>query len=641
MNNVIGSLLSFLVNSAWLGALVAVIAVAADRLLRRSSAGARTRHLLWVAALIASVLVPLRNLPRHAAARQLVASAPNEPLIALTQLPPPAGRLAATPVRRWWPRAFTLSTRVALFCAAIYLILPALRMVVLTAAWWHTRRMLRSACRPELSHAALSALIRSCQAMNVRDVRVLASDAAVPFTFGARRALIVLPQRLLQNTDVDVLTAALGHELAHVARRDYVLNLLYEFFSLPLWFHPAVMLMRRRIRQTRELRCDELVAERLQDARVYAQSLLELAGAALPFGRAAATLTVGIADADILEERVKSLLHRPHLRKQTLISVAAALLLLVPCIAAAALAFNVTVKEDTALTLAQDPQTTPIQQFAAQHQIGDTVQGKVMMIVGARAVVELAPGLNTVMRIPKEGAATFTPGSAHTFRVVRLDPDEDIIGIADPSYPLPAPETVSVNTPDGERQVAVTRRNRMILQGNEPGVDERNLKILASGGPEVGVLGGVNGGVEVEVLAGVEGGVLTGQEGGVMVRQNSREQDEARAKAESAEERARAEREEMTPELKEKIAQELQARRKAMLQNAREAKITMDQAIQIALGQQAGAVVESRLARERDQATYIISVLSGDEQTATTTRFLISALDGKVLDTFRTEPGKK
>src|SRR5205085_8377138 len=137
----------------------------------------------------------------------------------------------------------------------------------------------------------------------------------------------------LQGATADVLTAAFGHELVHVQRRDYALNLLYELIYLPLSFHPALALVRRRIKQTRELRCDEVVAERLLDAHAYARSLVHLASSALPPCKPAETLTVGITDADILEVRIMSLLRksRSSVRRSPWLLATACVLLALPC----------------------------------------------------------------------------------------------------------------------------------------------------------------------------------------------------------------------------------------------------------------------------------------------------------------------
>jgi uncharacterized membrane protein YkoI len=131
-----------------------------------------------------------------------------------------------------------------------------------------------------------------------------------------------------------------------------VLNFIYELLYLPVSFHPAAALVRRRIKQTRELCCDELVAERILNAETYARSLVVLAGSAPPLRRLSVTTTVGIADADILEARVMSLLSKPKMNKRwkRLLLVAVALLLVIPCVAAAALAMRFEVA-----TNAQEP----------------------------------------------------------------------------------------------------------------------------------------------------------------------------------------------------------------------------------------------------------------------------------------------
>jgi hypothetical protein len=64
------------------------------------------------------------------------------------------------------------------------------------------------------------------------------------------------------------------------------------------------------------LGCDELVTDRSLERAVYARSLVQLAGAAITVGRPTATITVGVADADILEERVMTILNRPKYKRE-------------------------------------------------------------------------------------------------------------------------------------------------------------------------------------------------------------------------------------------------------------------------------------------------------------------------------------
>jgi beta-lactamase regulating signal transducer with metallopeptidase domain len=143
----------------------------------------------------------------------------------------------------------------------------------------------------------------------------------------------------------------------HIGRRDYLLNLIYELLYIPLSFHPASGLIRRFIKQTRELCCDELVAQRIITPEAYARCLVKLAGSAPTLRRLSVTTTVGIADADILEARIMSLLKRPRIdpRWKTIALVVASLLLAVPCVAAATFAvrFEMQPSDDS---LVQEPQ---------------------------------------------------------------------------------------------------------------------------------------------------------------------------------------------------------------------------------------------------------------------------------------------
>ncbi|HKR22124.1 MAG TPA: M56 family metallopeptidase, partial [Pyrinomonadaceae bacterium] len=215
----------------------------------------------------------------------------------------------------------------------------------LVQAWQTTRAIKRNAHELEADDN-IAAIINKCEsdlATDSRGVRVLRSETLpVPVTMGLARPVIILPDALLREGNAELLTSAIGHEFIHVTRKDYALNFIYELLYLPISFHPAAALLRRRIKQTRELCCDELVAARILKAEVYARSLLRLAGSA-PTLRARArrlpvTTTVGIADADILEARIMSLLTKPRVTtrwKKTLL-FAVSLLLLVPCAAAAA-----------------------------------------------------------------------------------------------------------------------------------------------------------------------------------------------------------------------------------------------------------------------------------------------------------------
>lgn len=336
-------LLTFLLNAFWQVALIGAAAALGDWLLQRTTV--RHRHLLWVAALTLSLLLPLLTSVSFNRTSNAIAPQPQsvaiEPVavtdLATTSVPPSATTGKST---------FQIARSVAIGLLSLYLIFLLYRGMKLFRAWFRTQAARRGAI-PIDSADRIQTIVARCQTAIGVDRAVIVSSASLraPATVGILRPLVILPEELVRAASLDALTAAIGHELVHVQRRDYLLNLIYEIISLPLSFHPAATLMRRRITQTRELRCDELVAELLLQPEVYARSLVQLAGSAMPFARRARTVTVGIADADILEVRIMSLLKRTNLNvsKRRFWLIAAALLLVIPCAAAAAFAFQLNI----------------------------------------------------------------------------------------------------------------------------------------------------------------------------------------------------------------------------------------------------------------------------------------------------------
>lgn len=340
MNTTTQLLLNFLVNAAWQVCVIALVALLAERLTRSIN---RIRHLVWVAALVAAVLLPALSAIRTLKPAPVIATPTVKPESTsapalVVGFPEATSSPAATS-----PRRLQIGQTAALVLIAIALAIVLFRLSQLWAAWWHTRR-LRTSATGFTPENELRAVIERCrQVFGIGRVRIGHSQLLqTPATLGVFEPLVIIPNELMGEADVNALSAAIGHEFVHIMRRDYLLNLIYELLLLPISWHPAAVMIKRRITQTRELRCDELVAERLLHPEIYARSLVRLAGAALPLDRHAQTIVVGIADADILEVRIMSLLKRSktNLRRNIMLVVAAALVFAIPCIAAAALALN-------------------------------------------------------------------------------------------------------------------------------------------------------------------------------------------------------------------------------------------------------------------------------------------------------------
>ena len=78
------------------------------------------------------------------------------------------------------------------------------------------------------------------------------------------------------------LEAILAHELAHIRRHDYLVNLLQTLVETLLFYHPAVWWLSRRIRAERENCCDDLAVSLCGDPYTYAQGACGSRRAARP-----------------------------------------------------------------------------------------------------------------------------------------------------------------------------------------------------------------------------------------------------------------------------------------------------------------------------------------------------------------------
>jgi beta-lactamase regulating signal transducer with metallopeptidase domain len=345
-------LLTFLLNAFWQVALIAGLTAFGSWLLRNSVA--RYRHWLWASALCLAFFVPA-----FTASQTLfdtVAQSGTPIILGNDNIPPLLETVADTaPIAI--PGTFRLNQALGFALLAVYFAFLLFRIFKLIQAWQVTRSIRHSAVELE-PDARIAEIIGRCELQigaRSRKVKIFRSETLpVPVTIGLFHPAIILPEPLLREGNVELLTSAIAHEFIHVARQDYLLNFIYELLFVPISFHPAAALLRRRVKQTRELCCDELVAERILNAEVYARSLVRLASSAPPLRRLSVTTTVGIADADILEARIMSLLRKPELntRWKKLLLVAVSLLLLVPCVAAATYAMRFDVA-----TNAQEPAT--------------------------------------------------------------------------------------------------------------------------------------------------------------------------------------------------------------------------------------------------------------------------------------------
>ncbi len=121
-------------------------------------------------------------------------------------------------------------------------------------------------------------LLRLCQRLQVKQKVALLESACiqVPTVIGWLRPVILLPASTLTGLTAKQLEAILAHELAHIRRHDYLVNLLQTAVETLLFYHPAVWWVSRQVRLEREHCCDDLAVAVQGDALAYARALAEL-----------------------------------------------------------------------------------------------------------------------------------------------------------------------------------------------------------------------------------------------------------------------------------------------------------------------------------------------------------------------------
>ncbi|HEY0808988.1 MAG TPA: HEAT repeat domain-containing protein, partial [Longimicrobiales bacterium] len=106
-------------------------------------------------------------------------------------------------------------------------------------------------------------------------VRVLASvRAPVPMVIGLLRPVVLMPISLLNGLTLSQVEAILAHELAHVRRYDYAINLLQTVIETIFFYHPAAWWVSRKLRDEREHACDELAVAFCGDDPVFYSRVL-------------------------------------------------------------------------------------------------------------------------------------------------------------------------------------------------------------------------------------------------------------------------------------------------------------------------------------------------------------------------------
>jgi TonB family protein len=400
MNSFESWVLAYLANSLWQVPLVFAAAWLGARVVRRSSGA--IEHRIWVAAVTLAAVLP-------ACSFNLA-----ELLVSLWRLVQPGGssqlvgkvQVTVTPGIVVEHGAFRLPAEVFAIAAIVYGCSIVYFAGRLALGLWKTAALRRRSERVSLSGQAEFSWERCSHFFCVHDAEAAVSvDINGPMTIGLRRKILLLPVDWQASLHEDDLAAAIAHEFAHMRRRDFAKNIVYELLSLPVAYHPLLWLTRARLAESREMVCDAMAAEAVAGREKYARSLLRLASTLTERTPVRTLHAIGIFDANIFERRIMSLTEKnvasSNMRRIATVTVCVALGL-GACASALALRIKLPAPVQTAIE--------PVQPLAAVHAVAPVrataamhipVAAKALAPVAESAPAEIAAAVQAPARVQK------------------------------------------------------------------------------------------------------------------------------------------------------------------------------------------------------------------------------------------------
>lgn len=302
LDDLVPALGSALLQFLWQGALIGMLTALALRRLRQASP--ESRYVVACLAMLACLGVPIIEvLARLYSPTFLDVVDVTGPIVAAvrhTGSVLSSGPIGATPTETWLSGIVILW---AIGCSVLCL------RTLFGLVWVARMRDAATSQWDVLWQARVDRLASRFGLVRRVELRVL-DVLRTPFTTGFLRPLVVIPGVLLARLPIRSVEALIAHELAHVRRNDFLVNLFQRVIEALLFYHPVTWWLSRRIRIERELIADALAAEMLDDPRDLAVALAELAD--LQQEHATMPLLAQAATGGPLLTRVRALMHSRH-----------------------------------------------------------------------------------------------------------------------------------------------------------------------------------------------------------------------------------------------------------------------------------------------------------------------------------------
>jgi beta-lactamase regulating signal transducer with metallopeptidase domain len=480
---------SALVHSLWQGMLIAGLTAVLMRALR--GATANTRYLLaclglaamaasWAATAVhaGGVLAPAlvaRAANPSLAAVELGPAGPLDFSRAIRILPPEA--LERPPDADWAQRLEAWSVAAVPLWLAGVLVLSAR----LGVGWLLVERLRRSAIAPVSDALAHQAATLAGRMRMRRAIRVMQSAAVqVPTVIGWLRPVVLLPMSALTGLTPEQIASILAHELAHIRRHDYLVNVLQSAAEVLLFSHPACWWLSRRIRVEREHCCDDVAIAVCGDRLAYASALADLESLRVD----EPSLALGVTDGPLVQ-RVRRLIagngHGPQSPGWAVVAASVAVIALVFVSA------QMTSRAATVADLGQTSVPTAARVIPADEGVAE---GRVVEFNSARPVAGA-----TVLVAGPDTSAEVTTDVEGRFEAARLKPGSYRLSVRATGY-VEAHYGQAASMPMGDFGATVVVRGGVVTRG----LDVRLQRAGSVSGRVTDAEGKGLAGIEIELI---------------------------------------------------------------------------------------------------------------------------------------------
>jgi beta-lactamase regulating signal transducer with metallopeptidase domain len=320
-----------LLNSVWQGLLLWILVILALRLI--SNKLSKTRYALAVGSIIVFLLSNVVTFSFLNADRDKIAITENQTTIthfANQQIS--SARTDATIIQR----ILNEVSQVMPYVIMCWIFGSILFMLRIASGWWYINKLKTTATVLEEWSDRLTSIAKQLDIQRL--IRVAESNnISAPMVIGFFKPMILFPTGLMSGLSTDQIESILIHELAHIRRHDYLVNLIQSIVESFYFFNPFVWMISNIIRREREYCCDDAVVTVRGNSLAYVKALSQLEEMRL----SSPILSVGFAEnKNQLLNRMKRIMEKSTKNYSSMDKIVPALLLVVGLVCASWLTIN-------------------------------------------------------------------------------------------------------------------------------------------------------------------------------------------------------------------------------------------------------------------------------------------------------------